>query len=232
MSQALRVGGMVPLTTLDYPGFLSCVLFCQGCAWRCRYCHNPDLLPVRGGQELSWDKVLTFLQQRQGMLEAVVFSGGEPTLQGALREAMLTVRAMGFRVGMHSAGIRPAAFLRALPLVDWVGFDIKSLPEDCDRITGVAGSGEANWQSLTYLLQHGVDYECRTTVHWQLLDAGRLLRLAECLRDRGVTNFAVQIVRTTRMHDTSLPENVSPATAESLWTYLHTLFPRFSLRGY
>ena len=84
MSRALRVGGMVPLTTLDYPGLLACVLFCQGCAWRCRYCHNPDLIPARGEQEIPWPQVLEFLRRRQGLLQAVVFSGGEPTLQEGL----------------------------------------------------------------------------------------------------------------------------------------------------
>lgn len=232
MSHTLRVGGMVPLTTLDYPGYLSCVLFCQGCAWRCRYCHNPDLLPARGAQELPWDTVLEFLRQRQGMLEAVVFSGGEPTLQGALHDAMHTVRAMGFRVGMHSAGIRPAAFARVLPQVDWVGFDIKALPDDSEFITGVAGSGAANWQSLEYLLNSGVDYECRTTVHWHLFNAERLWQLAKRLHEQGVQHFVVQIVRTARMHDMTLAAHAAPAEAAQLWERLQALFPRFSLRGY
>ena len=62
----LRVGGFVPLTTLDYPGYLACVLFCQGCAWRCRYCHNPGLIVSRGKDEKPWAEVLDFLQRRQG----------------------------------------------------------------------------------------------------------------------------------------------------------------------
>jgi anaerobic ribonucleoside-triphosphate reductase activating protein len=84
MSNALRVGGLVPLTTLDFPDQLACVLFCQGCGWRCRYCHNPQLIPARGEQEKSWDDILAFLRQRVGLLDAVVFSGGEPTLLAAV----------------------------------------------------------------------------------------------------------------------------------------------------
>ena len=75
VTPALRVGGFVPLTTLDYPGRLACVLFCQGCAWRCRYCHNPALLCPRGEQEVPWAEVRAFLRRRQGLLDAVVFSG-------------------------------------------------------------------------------------------------------------------------------------------------------------
>lgn len=121
MTRALRVGGLVPLTTLDYPGMLACVLFCQGCAWRCRYCHNPDLIPPRGSAEVDWRRVLLFLQRRQDLLDAVVFSGGEPTLQEGLPAAMDEVREMGFRIGLHSAGIKPASFANALAHADWVG---------------------------------------------------------------------------------------------------------------
>ncbi|QIH08298.1 MULTISPECIES: anaerobic ribonucleoside-triphosphate reductase activating protein [unclassified Pseudomonas] len=230
MNRALRVGGLVPLTTLDYPGRLACVLFCQGCAWRCRYCHNPQLIPPRGLDERPWEQVLEFLRRRQGLLEAVVFSGGEPTLQEGLPDAMAQVRELGFAVGLHSAGIKPEALARALPLADWVGFDVKSLAEDCQAITGVRGSGAANWRSLEYLLQSGVDYECRTTVHWHLVDPARLMLLAERLRQRGVERFVVQWVRTARMLDEDLPPAMPQGRLPDLWAALGELFPDFELR--
>lgn len=231
MSRTLRVGGMVPLTTIDYPGQLACVLFCQGCAWRCRYCHNPQLIPPRGTEEVDWRRVLAFLQRRQDLLDAVVFSGGEPTLQDGLRGAMDEVRAMGFRIGLHSAGIKPAAFAKALTGADWVGFDVKALPEDCQAITLVEGSGTANWRSLDHLLASGVDYECRTTVHWHLFEPARLLTLAQRLSERGVTRFAVQLVRTERMFDPLLPSVSAQALLPDLWAAMRELFPAFVLRG-
>ncbi len=144
MSAALRVGGFVPLTTIDYPDHLACVVFCQGCAWRCGYCHNPELLAVQGAAQITWPQVLRFLQQRQGLLDAVVFSGGEATLQNALLPAMQQVKALGFKVGLHSAGIKPSALARLLPWLDWLGFDLKGPRELIDPITGVRGSAEAN----------------------------------------------------------------------------------------
>ncbi|MBF4207368.1 anaerobic ribonucleoside-triphosphate reductase activating protein [Pseudomonas donghuensis] len=230
MNRALRVGGMVPLTTLDYPGRLACVLFCQGCAWRCRYCHNPQLIPPRGSDELPWAQVLRFLQRRQGLLDAVVFSGGEPTLQDSLAEAMAQVRAMGFAIGLHSAGIKPAAFARVLPGADWVGFDVKALAEDGQAVTGVRGSGQANWRSLDYLLASGVDYECRTTVHWHLIDPPRLITLARRLNALGVKRFVVQLVRTARMLDAQLPSASAQSLLPELWGTLHALFPAFEVR--
>ncbi|VVM97217.1 7-carboxy-7-deazaguanine synthase [Pseudomonas fluorescens] len=231
MSRMLRVGGMVPLTTIDYPGQLACVLFCQGCAWRCRYCHNPQLIPPRGTEEVDWRRVMAFLQRRQDLLDAVVFSGGEPTLQDALPGAMEEVRAMGFRIGLHSAGIKPAAFAKALAGADWVGFDVKALPEDCQAITRVEGSGTANWRSLEYLLASDVDYECRTTVHWHLFEPARLLSLAQRLSALGVKRFAVQLVRTERMFDPLLPSVSAHALLPDLWAAMRELFPAFVLRG-
>lgn len=231
MSRTLRVGGMVPLTTIDYPGQLACVLFCQGCAWRCRYCHNPQLIPPRGTDEVDWRRVMAFLQRRQDLLDAVVFSGGEPTLQDALPDAMDEVRAMGFHIGLHSAGIKPAAFAKALAGADWVGFDVKALPEDCQAITRVEGSGTANWRSLEHLLASDVDYECRTTVHWHLFEPARLLTLAQRLSVLGVKRFVVQLVRTERMFDPLLPSVSAQALLPDLWEAMRELFPAFVLRG-
>ncbi|WP_447745601.1 anaerobic ribonucleoside-triphosphate reductase activating protein [Pseudomonas nicosulfuronedens] len=230
MSAALRVGGLVPLTTLDYPGLLACVLFCQGCAWRCRYCHNPELIPARGEAQIRWDDILAFLRRRQGLLQAVVFSGGEATLQAALPDAMAQVCEMGFRVGLHSAGIRPEAFAGALPHADWVGFDVKGLAEDMDAITGVKRSGLANWRSLDLLLDSGVSHECRTTVHWQLFNLERLRRLAIRLREMGVESFVVQLARSGRQLDPQLIAAPAPHGAADLWRELHSLFPNFELR--
>ncbi|MDH1105180.1 anaerobic ribonucleoside-triphosphate reductase activating protein [Metapseudomonas otitidis] len=228
--QALRIGGLQPMTTLDYPDHLACVLFCQGCAWRCRYCHNPELIRCGGPTEWSWNRVLGFLRQRQGLLQAVVFSGGEATLQRSLPDAMQRVRELGFKVGLHSAGIKPASFARALGQADWVGFDVKALEEEAALITGVTGSGQANWRSLELLLDSGVAHECRTTVHWDLLDCRRLQRLAERLAALGVRHFAVQLARPQQMLDGTLTAAATPVQAAELWPYFEQLFERFELR--
>jgi pyruvate formate lyase activating enzyme len=180
---------------------------------------------------MDWRRVLLFLQRRQDLLDAVVFSGGEPTLQEGLPAAMDEVRAMGFRIGLHSAGIKPAGFANALRHADWVGFDVKALAEDCPSVTQVKGSGTANWRSLDTLLASGVDYECRTTVHWHLIDPPRLLLLAQRLQALGVQRFAVQLVRTASMLDPQLPTSPAQARLPELWGRLHELFPAFVLRG-
>ena len=152
----LRVGGLTPLSASDYPDRLAAVVFCQGCAWRCTYCHNAHLMPPRGTEEIPWTRVLAFLEKRRRLLDAVVFSGGEPTLQRSLKEAIQAVKQMGYLVGLHTAGIVPRMLERVLPLVDWVGMDLKTDREHHSQVTGVAGSGERAKRSMELIRASGV----------------------------------------------------------------------------
>jgi pyruvate formate lyase activating enzyme len=158
----LRVGGLARLSATDYPGKLAAVVFCQGCAWRCGYCHNPELQPARGEREIAWAEVRAFLERRRGLLDAVVFSGGEPTQQRGLESAMREVKAMGFLVGLHTAGIVPWRLAKVLPLVDWAAMDVKAKLEEHESVTRVAGSGERARQSLELLRASGVAREFHT----------------------------------------------------------------------
>jgi len=103
-ASSLVVGGFVPLTTIDFPDHLSAVIFCQGCPFDCPYCHNPDLIVKRVKSKYNWSTIISFLIKRRGLLEAVVFSGGEPTLQKELINAIHIVKKLGFKIGLHTAG--------------------------------------------------------------------------------------------------------------------------------
>lgn len=194
-SAALQVGGFVPFTTVDYPGHLAAVVFCQGCVWRCRYCHNPHLQPFGEGQ-WNWENVLSLLAERRNFLEAVVFSGGEPTAQAALPGAMREVRDLGFKVGLHTAGIFPDRLAELLPLVDWVGLDVKApFDERYDRITQSEFSFKAPGEALRLLLASGVSYELRTTVHPDLLTPVDLAEISSSLKSLGASPTNVQTFR-------------------------------------
>src|SRR5690242_19840999 len=126
MKHELNIGGFVPFSATDYPDHLCAVVFCQGCPWRCGYCHNAHLQAAAARTSIRWQDVLVFLGTRRGLLDAVVFSGGEPTMQRALPDAMREVKAQGFKVGLHTAGIYPRKLAMLLPLVDWTGLDVKA----------------------------------------------------------------------------------------------------------
>ena len=189
----LQLGGLVPLTSIDFPGHLAAVLFCQGSPWHCSYCHNPHLLRTDVPSTLEWGEVMRFLQERVGFLDGVVFSGGEPLLQPRLPEAMQAVKALGFKIALHTAGIMPARLAKVLPYVDWVGLDIKAPFHAYKRITGLAGSGHKAAESLDLLLNaHHVDYEIRTTVDPTLLGKADIEQLAVSLAKCGVKRHVLQ----------------------------------------
>lgn len=192
----LEVGGITPFTTIDFPGRLSAVVFCQGCPWRCVYCHNPHLLPRRAapGCAPSWGAVLRWLESRHGMLDGVVFSGGEPLLQRRLPDAVAAVRQLGFATALHTGGAYPQRFEAVLPLLNWVGFDVKAPFDDYARITG-GDSGHAAHQSLELLLSSGVAHEVRCTFDPDLLNAGDVARIGRQLNAIGVYRLVLQPCR-------------------------------------
>jgi anaerobic ribonucleoside-triphosphate reductase activating protein len=201
-TRSLRVGGLSRFSSVDYPGLLAAVVFVPGCPWRCGYCHNPALQkrPLDRQDEPAWAEVLDWLQGRRGLLDAVVFSGGEPTLDPGLPGAIAQVRELGYRVGLHTTGFAPARLQALLAQVDWVGLDIKAplrAGDDYARITGARRPRAAVQRSLEALVASEVDFECRTTAHPALLDGPALLRIGEDLSAAGVGNWALQIARET-----------------------------------
>ncbi|MCP5326807.1 MAG: anaerobic ribonucleoside-triphosphate reductase activating protein [Oceanospirillaceae bacterium] len=228
---ALRIGGLTPLTTLDYPGHLASVVFLQGCAWRCRYCHNPELMDAGAPTEIDWADVLHMLHERREFIDAVVFSGGEPLLQNGLEDAIAEVKAMGLKVALHTSGMVVKRFAQLLPQLDWVALDIKHLPAQTDLVTQVEDSGHANWAALTRLLVSETPYEVRTTAHPQLISADGIMRLALTLQGMGVENYALQISHNQRCFDPKLSNlHYDPLELKELEGKLSGLFPHFEIR--
>lgn len=193
----LRIGGLAPMSSCDWPGELVATVFCQGCSWDCPYCHNQSLRPAidNSGNRIPWEDVLGFLEQRRGLLDGVVFSGGEPTLQAALPEAMQIVRDMGLKIGLHTAGMKPERFRPLLPLVTWVGFDIKAPFSKYDAITRIPNTAEKVKTSLGYLLESGVEYQIRTTVYPAILDDAALAEMKTDLAAFGISEYTLQTYR-------------------------------------
>jgi len=202
----LRIAGLSRFSTVDWPGRLVATVFLQGCPWDCRYCHNPDLIDPRGRGTMPWEAVAAFLGERRGLLDGVVFSGGEPTMQRALPDAIARTRALGFDVGLHTGGAYPALLERVLPALSWIGLDVKASAGDYAGVTGRGPSGRAALRSLDLVLAaqrertatpDPLDVEVRTTVHPDLIDDERLGELGETLADRGVRRWAIQRFRAT-----------------------------------
>lgn len=210
----LKVGGFTPLSTSDWPGHLAAVVFVQGCPWRCHYCHNVDLQSREGGTPAGWQHVVGTLARRKGLLDGVVFSGGEPTLDPELVEAIETVRSMGFKAGLHTAGIYPDKLEKVLPLLDWVGFDIKANFADYETITDMPRSGLPAWRSLQSVLQavkrQNLGLEIRTTYHPDLHRDDQLVALAESLVHLGIQHWVIQQFRPAHTQHADLTATWAP----------------------
>jgi pyruvate formate lyase activating enzyme len=200
----LPVGGFEKLSAVDWPGQLAAVVFCQGCAWRCGYCHNPHLIPfARTADSPTWDSLLAWLGRRRGLLDAVVFSGGEPTWHGALGEAMQQVRDLGFKIGLHTGGPSPERLERLLPWLDWVGFDFKAPFSAYAKVTG-RDDGVPARRSLQMLLAARIPCEVRTTWHPQLLSHEDLSSMADAVGELGCTEWVIQRFRPDGCGDVTL----------------------------
>lgn len=197
----LKLAGLTPFTTIDFPGRLSAVAFVQGCPWRCVYCQNSWMQQRSfdpGLEHSSWEELESLLKRRHGLLDGVVFSGGEPCLDPALPAAVRAVKEMGYEVGLHTGGSYPARLAEVLPDLSWVGLDVKAVPADgahWAKVTGVESAQDKWTESLGLLLASGVPFECRTTTHPDYFSEAQLLETAAFLRARNVKDYALQICR-------------------------------------
>jgi pyruvate formate lyase activating enzyme len=222
----LNIGGLIPFTTIDFPNHLAAVVFLQGCSWRCSYCHNPHLLEVRKDGN-DWEVLRSFLESRRGFLDGVVLSGGEPLLQSGLADAIASIKEMGFKVALHTAGANPRKLEQYLPMLDWIGLDIKTSFENYSQITKIAGSGDKAKESLALVVESGVDYEVRTTVDPIFFTRNTVLELAKILVAEGVTHYALQECRAVEEQKI---EGSSILLDHSLLEKIKTMFATFTLR--
>ena len=192
----LQIAGLTPMSSVDWPGKFVATVFAQGCPWACPYCHNQAIIDPKIPGVVSWERVEELLDRRRGLLDGVVFSGGEATRQLAVLPAMSRVHELGFEVGLHTAGPYPARLREILRtgLVDWVGIDIKAMSgPNYEAVAGRANAGPKAWESLGEVLDSGVSYEVRLTVYPDGPRDG--YEVASCVKDLGATHFALQQAR-------------------------------------
>ena len=197
-ADTLAIAGLVPLSTVDWPGKLVATAFLQGCPWRCTYCHNAGILDTRTPGAVPWSALRDLLDRRHGLLDGVVFSGGEPTRQPGLLDAVRQVKGADYLVGLHTGGAYPARLRPLLPHVDWIGFDVKAparLYRAITRAGGPTTTADRAFESLRMVLDAGVDVTVRTTVDPTVLAGDDVRELTDTLVAMGVHEHVLQEVR-------------------------------------
>jgi len=162
----MLIQGFQNFSTLDFPDELACIVFTGGCNFRCHYCHNPEMIsPAPETQWFDPQAILDFLKTRQGKLDGVVITGGEPTLHADLPDFIKKIRKLGFKVKLDTNGTNPKllAELYAEKLLDYVAMDLKHPLARYAEITGFADSAPIA-QSVASIMRSGVPYEFRSTI--------------------------------------------------------------------
>lgn len=191
----MLISGLQKLTLLDYPGRVACTVFTAGCNFRCPFCHNaPLVLPERiEGDPNGEETVLQFLKKRQGILDGVAVTGGEPLLHRDMPDFLRKIRALGYKIKLDTNGSFPDRLIELVNegLVDRVAMDIKNSPALYAKTVGLRELDLAAVErSKDFLLEGRVEYEFRTTVVKGLHTEESLTEAAEWIR--GAAEYYLQ----------------------------------------
>ncbi len=166
----MLIGGFQKFSLLDYPGKISSIIFTRGCNFDCIYCHNRELIG-QNGPLVPPGTIISFLEERRQKLDAVVISGGEPTLQPDLTEFMKKIKKLGFLVKLDTNGYKPDVLRKVLKAkaVDYIAMDVKASPSRYRLAANVCVSPEIIRESINIIKNSGIRHEFRTTVLKSLL---------------------------------------------------------------
>ena len=202
------IGGLQKTSLLDFPEKIAAIVFTMGCNFRCGYCHNPELI----NGEAKIEDVFEFLKTRQGKLDGVVITGGEPCLQKDLPEFIKQVKELGFAVKLDTNGSFPEMLEKVLPDLDYVAMDIKAPLEKYSQIVNVDVDTSKILKSIEVLKNGGVDYEFRTTVVKSQLSFEDFEKIGQLIQ--GAPRYYLQRFGASKILDKSLENEKTYSTEE------------------
>lgn len=208
------IKGFLPMTTMDYKGKVASIIFLQGCNFRCPFCHNPELVEVSGDAALSEEEVISYLQDNREWIDAVVISGGEPTMHKGLAGFIARLKSLGLFVKLQTNGTNPGMLkeLAEKKLLDYISMDIKAPPEKYCALSGSIADISAIEKSIAIIKESGTDYSFHTTVAPEL-SLEDIKKIGKWLC--GAKRFCIQQFRPEKTLDASYAEK-KPHTKEEL----------------
>ena len=167
----MKIGGLLKFSMIDFPGYISAIVFTQGCNIRCKYCHNPELLPVNSDTAYSEEEILFYLEKRKKCLEGLVITGGEPTLQSDLKDFIVKVKAMGYKIKLDTNGTNPQVVKDLIDnnLVDFIAMDIKAPFDKYYSVCGPVDTEKVK-ESMSLIINSKIPYQFRTTYYKEVLN--------------------------------------------------------------
>ncbi len=228
----MQIAGLQKLTLLDFPGQVACTVFLPGCQFKCPFCHNAALVTEHAPSQISTEKCLNFLKGRQGILDGVCITGGEPTLQPKLPDFIQQIRALGFSVKLDTNGYHPD-ILKALvdeKLVNYVAMDIKNAKARYAETCGLLELDiEKIEESVAFLKTGVVPFEFRTTVVKEFHRPEDIRSLAEWIQG-DMPYFLQGFVDSGALIGQNL-HGLSPEEMQDLKELIKPYLPQVELRG-
>ncbi len=199
------IAGLQKTSLIDYPENIATVVFTQGCNFRCPYCHNPKLVSSeREGDYLDEKTLFDFLERRKNLLDGVVITGGEPSLQPDLTDFIKKVKAKGFKVKLDTNGVRFPLLKSFIEdnLIDYLALDVKTTFAEYQELTGCSENDIISIKkSIEIIIGSGIAHEFRTTVVPGYHEEKHISEIASYLR--GADKYVIQ---NFRPHNTLDPE--------------------------
>lgn len=203
------ISGFQPLSLLDYPGIVCSIIFTQGCPFRCVYCHNPELIPVKptaSQRMFSEEAILETLKKRKHIVEGVCITGGEPTVHIDLPEFLKKLKRLGMLVKLDTNGVHPRMLERIVNarLVDFIAMDLKHTWERYADVIGIKQKNVVeNCKETFHLIQNSsIPHEFRTTTYSALHSEQDLRKIAAQLHEG--ESYALQEIRYIKTLDPNL----------------------------
>lgn len=167
----MKIGGLLKFSMIDFPGYISAIVFTQGCNIRCEYCHNPELLPLSSDTAYNEEEILYYLEKRRKCLEGLVITGGEPTLQYDLKDFIIKVRNFGYKIKLDTNGTNPQMVKELIDehLVDFIAMDIKAPFEKYHLVCGPVNTDKVK-ETMSLIINSGIAYQFRTTYYKEVLN--------------------------------------------------------------
>ena len=163
----MLIHGLQKMTLLDYPGYVACTVFLNGCDFRCPYCHNFELVNGTAEPIMDEDEFFGFLGKRKGLLDGVCISGGEPLLHKDIETFIRKIREMGYKIKLDTNGYHPDMLKKLIDeeLLDYIAMDIKNSIAKYSMTVNIPNIDTTTIKkSISIIMNSGVDYEFRTTV--------------------------------------------------------------------
>jgi pyruvate formate lyase activating enzyme len=229
----MKIGGFQKTSLLDYPDYISAIIWTVGCNFRCPFCYNKNLI-FGDVETYPQEEIFSFLEKRKGKLEGLVITGGEPLLQEDIVDFTGKVKKLGYLIKIDTNGTYPEKLKELIDkkLVDYIAMDVKAQKKKYDQLTGVKTKLIDIEKSIAIIKNDAPDYEFRTTFIPGLLKKEDIIEIAKWLE--GSKRFYLQQFKNDIPLVSSEYQNIAPYTKKELMETLNEIkhyFQNCDVRG-